>query len=589
MNTLLQKSWKPCLSLLFGVAALLFWGIAYPAHLSYHEQFQLFLLDADYWWERVAIPGGVADYVAEFLTQFYYYPWAGACILALLFVGMQLLVWKLAKRQGADDAYYPLSFLPSIALWQFMGDENAMLSFAIALLAALLAMHAYATVRGRVGRLCCALLMVPLLYWAAGAVYLAFLGWVLLREAAHGFRERDYLMALGVPAGILLLGVLCPLLAAKWVHYPLYQLVGFIGYYRFPAIIPWNEIFLILLLLLPSLLALLPALRAGRGWCSALLVAVLAVGGYCFVASGCDADKEEALAYDQLVRRQQWSELIRKAEKKMPESPFSVTCLNLALGKSGQLGERMFQFYQNGTEGLLPQFCRDFTSPLPTGEAFYHLGMVNTAQRFAFEAMEAIPNYRKSGRCVKRLAETNLINGQYEVAAKYLRMLRKTLFYRRWAEETQGYLYNEEKINAHPEWGWLRQVRYTEDFLFSDRETDVMLGLLFQHNYKNRMAFEYMLAYVMQQRDLQKFMKYYPLGKYAGYDHIPRTYQEALVYVWAQSHQGFKGMPWSISPEVARGMSDFAQIYFQQKRQAQPLLKARYGGTYWYYLLYDKR
>lgn len=589
MNTLLQKSWKPCLSLLFGVAALLFWGITYPAHLSYHEQFQLFLLDADYWWERVAIPGGVADYVAEFLTQFYYYPWAGACILALLFVGMQLLVWKLAKRQGADDAYYPLSFLPSIALWQFMGDENAMLSFAIALLAALLAMHAYATVRGRVGRLCCALLMVPLLYWAAGAVYLAFLGWVLLREAAHGFRERDYLMALGVPVGILLLGVLCPLLAAKWVHYPLYQLVGFIGYYRFPAIIPWNEPLLILLLLLSSLLALLPALRAGRGWCSALLVAVLAVGGYCFVASGCDADKEEALAYDQLVRRQQWGELIRKAEKKMPESPFSVTCLNLALGKSGQLGERMFQFYQNGTEGLLPQFHRDFTSPLPTGEAFYHLGMVNTAQRFAFEAMEAIPNYRKSGRCVKRLAETNLINGQYEVAGKYLRMLQKTLFYRRWAEEAQSYLYNEEKINAHPEWGWLRQVRYTEDFLFSDRETDVMLGLLFQHNYKNRMAFEYMLAYVMQQRDLQKFMKYYPLGKYAGYDHIPRTYQEALVYVWAQSHQGFKGMPWSISPEVARGMSDFAQIYFQQKRQAQPLLKARYGGTYWYYLLYDKR
>ena len=29
------------------------------------------------------------------------------------------------------------------------------------------------------------------------------------------------------------------------------------------------------------------------------------------------------------------------------------------------------------------------------------------------------------------------------------------------------YLYNEEKINAHKEWGWLRQIRYTEDFLFS--------------------------------------------------------------------------------------------------------------------------
>ncbi|MCO7111572.1 DUF6057 family protein [Bacteroides uniformis] len=71
------------------------------------------------------------------------------------------------------------------------------------------------------------------------------------------------------------------------------------------------------------------------------------------------------------------------------------------------MGDRMFEFYQNGTEGLLPEFQRDFTSPLPTSEAYYHLGMVNTAQRFTFEAMEAIPNFNKSGRCFKRLAETN--------------------------------------------------------------------------------------------------------------------------------------------------------------------------------------
>ena len=113
------------------------------------------------------------------------------------------------------------------------------------------------------------------------------------------------------------------------------------------------------------------------------------------------------------------------------------------------MGDRMFEFYQNGTEGLLPEFQRDFTSPLPTSEAYYHLGMVNTAQRFTFEAMEAIPNFNKSGRCFKRLAETNLINGQYEVAAKYLRLLRKTIFYRDWAEDAMTYLYNEEKINAH--------------------------------------------------------------------------------------------------------------------------------------------
>ena len=70
MFLFLKKTWKIGLSILFGVAVLLFWGSVYPAHISYQEQFQLFLFDADYWWERIVVPGGLADYIAEYLTQF---------------------------------------------------------------------------------------------------------------------------------------------------------------------------------------------------------------------------------------------------------------------------------------------------------------------------------------------------------------------------------------------------------------------------------------------------------------------------------------------------------------------------------------
>lgn len=63
MFLFLKKTWKIGLSILFGVAVLLFWGSVYPAHISYQEQFQLFLFDADYWWERIVVPGGLADYI----------------------------------------------------------------------------------------------------------------------------------------------------------------------------------------------------------------------------------------------------------------------------------------------------------------------------------------------------------------------------------------------------------------------------------------------------------------------------------------------------------------------------------------------
>lgn len=469
-----------------------------------------------------------------------------------------------------------------------MGDENAMLSLVVALLLALSASCWYADLKGKWQRVAYILIVLPLLYWTAGAAHFIFMGWVIVREFRLNLKGKNFWGGVGVFWGVGLWGIGCPLLASMWVQFPIYRLMGGIGYYRFPAVIPWIEIGLaVLLVVLPFLLSALPALKKKPVFYGVLQVVAVTLFGYYYVAAGCDMDKEEAMEYDRLVRNKQWQEIIERAEEKSPVSPFGVTCLNLALGKTGQMGDRMFEFYQNGTEGLLPEFQRDFTSPLPTSEAYYHLGMVNTAQRFTFEAMEAIPNFNKSGRCFKRLAETNLINGQYEVAAKYLRLLRKTIFYKDWAEDAMTYLYNEEKINAHKEWGWLRQIRYTEDFLFSSQETDIMLGLLYQHNHRNRMAFEYMLAYVLQQRDLERFMKYYPLGKHAGYDHIPRSYQEALIYVWTQTHKNFQGMPWSISPQVVRDVTEFARIYTSQQN-ARQMLEARFGSTYWNYLLLRK-
>lgn len=82
----------------------------------------------------------------------------------------------------------------------------------------------------------------------------------------------------------------------------------------------------------------------------------------------------------------------------------------------------------NGTDGLIPDFVRDYTIPLTVNEVYFHLGMINTSQRYVFEAMEANPSYHKSTRCIRRLAETNLLNGEYKVAAKYLNLLKHTLF-----------------------------------------------------------------------------------------------------------------------------------------------------------------
>ena len=586
MKTFIGKYWEIILSVSFGLILFLFWEIGYPCYFSYQEQFQLFLFSSNYFMERIVVPGGLADYVAEFLTQFYYLTWVGACILTVIYVLMQRIVWIIAKHEGAADAYYPISFIPVLSLWAYMGDENTMLCFALSLLMALVACMGYIKLRGNgIFKWICLLIVIPLFYWFFGSAVFVFTGYVLLLEIQ---KNQSKMKGIGYGIFVSVYALAWILFISTFLQYPLFRMFGGINYYRFPAVIPDMQIIVaIVFMVLPFVLPLLPKACKHEKMRAVILFFIIAVSGFYGIRLGFDKLKYELIDYDYLVRYEQWDKIIEKAEKQQASTPMGVACVNLALAETGQIGDRMFEFYQNGAEGLLPPFERDFTSPLPTSEVFYRLGMINTAQRFMFEAQEAIPNFRKSGRCTKRLAETNMINGQYNVAAKYLRTLQKSLFYKDWADGMMTYLYNEKKINADPVYGKLRKFRYTKDFLYSDTEMDQMLGLLFAHNYKNKMAFEYLLACELLNRDLQKFLQFYPLGKYTDFDHIPRSYQEALVYVWTQTHRDFKGMPWGISNEVADDVIEFARTYMSDP-QSSSLREGHLGQTYWNYYLLKK-
>ena len=232
----------------------------------------------------------------------------------------------------------------------------------------------------------------------------------------------------------------------------------------------------------------------------------------------------ELLDYDLLVRANRWEQVIRKAGKQQPDLPQSVCATNLALGMTNQMGRRAGEFFQNGPEGLFPPFRKDPFSTLTTAEVYFQLGLINTAQRDYFEAMEAAPNYKKSCRCIRRLAETNLINGQYSVARKYLHILEKTLFYKRWAQRTLSMLdEGEVSIMKHPLYGRLRRMKLNEDFLYSDQEIDKICGRLLMQNHENVLAMQYMLLYPLLENNYDKFVQYMLLVR----DEVPYNQEYA--------------------------------------------------------------
>ena len=548
------------LTLAFGVVVFLFWSIRYPYVLAYQEQLQLFLFDGDYFCERISEPGGLARYVAELLVQFYNAAAIGALIIALLFMLVQQLTWRLMRAKS----HYLLSFLPALMLWYAMGDENVMLTYVVALVMALSVALAWTRWCAGIAlwkKLIVALVAIPVLYWLIGPmvllVALVMMPWLV-----------------AMPAVVYALTLM--LLSAQWLPFPMTRVMLGVGYYRVPATLPYMLMAIpVVTLLLTWFAKCLPQPRKWVRYAEALVFAILILVPQTY---GFDKKKYDLIEYDYLVRVGDWNAIIKKAEKQMPDLPMSVSATNLALAKTNQLGDRAFDFFQRGTEGLLPRFERNFATAQLTGEIYFNLGLVNTAQRFAFEAMEAIPNYNKSARVVKRLAETNLINGQYEVARKYLKILEKTVFYRPWAQRMMAMLGDENAINRHPLYGMLRQYRLHDDFLFSERELDKICGQLFIHNQQNQMAAQYLLMMPLLDGDVSRFMNYvqYVQNRIA---YNPRHCQEAIAFAFFQQRQNPpQGL---VSPLILQQMNDFSRMYSQDKNSPE---LSRYKNTVWYYL-----
>lgn len=505
---------------IFFLAVFLFWFLGYPQWLNYHEQNQLFLFTADYFLADVSVPSGLADYIGEFITQFFYLRWAGALLLVVLFALLQWLTWKLLSWH--DDSAYVISFIPSLLLIWHLGDINVLMSYFIALIFVVLTTSLMKNKSPLSD-----LIVIPLLYWAAGPLAWVY---VLVRCLTCGYKHLWTMLYLpGIQGAAYLLFL------SQW---PFQMVMTGLNYYRIPLQLPLLQVIIPISVTGIVAWSLLTKKRSLNNKpvlvVQLLTVILLAVGA---ATKGFDADIYELLWQDEMVRKAQWNKIIERAEKHQLKTAFSSQCVNLSLAMTGQLPYRMFTFHQSGPDALLMPMVRDNTSNLPTAEAFYQLGMVNSALRYMFDMQQSILNFKKSGRFTKRIAECYIINGNYEAADKHIELLRHTFFYRAWAKRASACLYDDKRVEAHRVWGRLRQWRYTEQFLYNYEEKDKMLGLLFLNNKENKMALAYFMGQMLLDGNIQGFMDYMPWVKqYGGHIGMPAGYADAVECIKAQGN-----------------------------------------------------
>jgi len=469
------------MSSLLGAAVFAFWMWLYPQGLNYQEQNQLFLFTWDYFAGRLALPGGLADWLSEGLVQLFYVRLLGALIHAVLAVLLQLGVWKAAGCAGRekDRVLYALSFLPSLLMLVHMGDVEVLMSFPVALLIAV--------------ALC------PLFVWAGWhRIWLIPLGWWLVGPviavpvAVSCLRGRKW-------SDLVMLLWLVPVFFAQYrllaAQYPPRDALFGLNYYR----------------LVESLPALQPVIPAVTVVCIVLcgsglrlrnqlavdiaLAAVLVLGAAGGTALSYDKDTYEVLAYDWLIRNERYGDVVKRAAKYQPRNPISACSVNFSLFMERQLDARLTQFYQCGTQGLVLPSIRDNLSDITSAELLWMMGMPNITLQYCFDLQESIQNGRKSGRFMSRIAECNIVNGWYDRAEKYLDILEHSLFYRKWAREHKDMIADEASVAADPVYSYIRSVRFRDDFITAYDALDLMMAVLYNQNNNNFMAAEYYSAW----------------------------------------------------------------------------------------------
>jgi hypothetical protein len=280
-------------------------------------------------------------------------------------------------------------------------------------------------------------------------------------------------------------------------------------------------------------------------WIAGTVLLLLLAGAAGFYSIDWKAKADLELEY--CVDHQQWNEALAKARTMRDYSRFTSHDVMLALYHTGRLPYELFAYPQPyGIYGILLDKWQvpknDIKMLCKPCDWLLELGRVNEAENTALELLELCP----TGKTLKRLALIKLIKGQPAAAGVFLNVLRDDLVWGRWAE---GCL---ERLKTQPDLAGDEEVRQVRNLMLAQDDTDqvctigpnntvkfasgVVLFDLLKRNENNRMAFEYLMASSLLQRNLETVVEFLPQAANFSYPTMPPYFEEALVLYGAQHH-----------------------------------------------------
>mgnify|MGYP006901954428 CR=1 FL=1 len=574
-------------SLLPGVIFILvfmYFAVFNKYHILYLEQNQLFRFNLSYLRDFFLLPGPLSLIIGAFFTQFFVISWLGALIITLKCLAVYFFTKYILGKYNIMGLVFP--FIPVWLLVILHSNELFTPDQSIGLMLSLLFTAVYISVSTPKIRYILFLSLWPLYFYLTGGFAMICVVICTLHEVLSGTRKDRFLfIALYILEGILMPWLFSQLLffipKGKIFTYPL-----FYTFHTFELVSLISVYFILPVLMVTGYFinkVNASVVKFIRGTTIKILTGSLTILLMVFVIYKFAYNKraEQMFAIDYHIRQAEWRKALKQAEQYPDLNTLVIYYTNLALLNSGQLGEKMFDYPQIGPGGLRLKWERN-SNLVFGGDIFYYLAYNNEAYRWAFEAMVA---KGVNPRSLKRLIITSIVNGDNDVAEKYLHILGQAPFYRKWVLKYERLLSDPASLANDPEIKRNRNFLVNKNFI--SNATGMNLDNLLENHPENKMAFEYYLADLLLRKELDSFAENISRLKELGYTSIPLCFEEALIFYNFYENKQVIPEGFSFRPETVARFNEYAGLYtkFRSDRAAARYeLGKKFRNTYWYYL-----
>ena len=561
------------------------------------QELNLHLNTGMFFKQQMVVAGGFLTWLGTFFTEFFYHTWQGVLMLCAWWA---LLMWLSAKAFCVKAKWAVLMLIPvtllltsnmELGYWiYYLKLRGYFFVGTIGLTVAMASIWGYRSVPAT---------FRPVAVVVAGAVLYPLLGaYGLLAVVLMGLlscRQKD--MKRLQKAVTCVLAVLTALLVPVIYYWTVYYQTNYD--YIYQAALPVFEVdeaypeyytpFVLLGLFYVAMALPFPEKWQQKAektsvWavCQVTLLAVMVWGVQHYWYRDYNFEKE--LEMRRAMEQRDWEGMLRAITAFEDEPTRAIVMMkNLALFRLGRQGDEMYH-YKTGAKAYNAPMKVNMTQVVGCA-IYYHYGQANYCYRWCLE--DGV-EYGWRADQLKYMTRCALLNGEMNVAKKYIRLLKHTRFHKDWAQKQEQFVLHPEKMKNDKEYSVTQRLLMKEDHLGSDNGLAEMylMNVLMDINTRDPLVQELTLLAALWKKDIgvfwPRFFNYASLHK--G-EHMPKHYQEAAYLYGHLEHQvDISNMPFDA--DVVKNYNEFMELAQRcagmNEEQMKPIFYPKFGKTFYY-------